>query len=63
MTNAAETAAAIAALNESEMGGRTIYVSESLPKEKVVDNKKKYKRREFISSLLFVFFLVVYLSN
>ncbi|KAL7489711.1 hypothetical protein ACHAW6_015435 [Cyclotella cf. meneghiniana] len=44
MTNAAETAAAIAALNESEMGGRTIYVSESLPKEKVVDNKKKYKR-------------------
>ncbi|KAL7521962.1 hypothetical protein ACHAWX_006664 [Stephanocyclus meneghinianus] len=46
MTNAAETAAAIAALNESEMGGRTIYVSESLPKEKVVDNKKKYKRQE-----------------
>ncbi|KAL3793336.1 hypothetical protein HJC23_003846 [Cyclotella cryptica] len=46
MTNAEETAAAIAALNESDMGGRTIYVSESLPKEKVVDNKKKYKRQE-----------------
>ena len=49
MTNAEETAAAIAALNEAEMGGRTIYVSESLPKEKIVDNKKKFKRRESTS--------------
>lgn len=41
MSNAAEHAAAIAALNESEMGGRTIYVSESLPKDKVAEKKKR----------------------
>ena len=46
MSNADETAAAISALNESEVGGRTIYVSESLPKEKVADNKKKYIKKK-----------------
>jgi RNA recognition motif-containing protein len=40
MSNAQEHAAAIAALNESEVGGRTIYVSESVPKEKYAANKK-----------------------
>jgi RNA recognition motif-containing protein len=44
MANADATAAAIAALNESEMNGRTIYVSESLPKDQV--QKKKVGRRQ-----------------
>lgn len=43
MADADATAAAIAALNESEMNGRTIYVSESLPKEQV--QKKKASKR------------------
>jgi hypothetical protein len=50
MSNADEHAAAIAALNESEVNGRTIYVSESLPKDKVAGNKKTYaesKRSKF----------------
>jgi RNA recognition motif-containing protein len=42
MSSAEEHAAAIAALNESEVGGRTIYVSESVPKEKYAANKDKY---------------------
>jgi len=42
MSNAEEHAAAIEALDQTEVGGRTIYVSESLPKEKVSENKKKY---------------------
>jgi RNA recognition motif-containing protein len=42
MSNAEEHAAAIAALNESEVGGRTIFVSESVPKEKYAANKDKY---------------------
>ena len=42
MSNAEEHAAAIAALNESEVGGRTIYVSESVPKEKYAANKDMY---------------------
>ncbi|KAL7443779.1 hypothetical protein ACHAXH_009588 [Discostella pseudostelligera] len=42
MSNAEEHAAAIAALNESEVNGRTVYVSESLPKDKVAGNKKAY---------------------
>lgn len=42
MSNAEEHAAAIEKLDQSEVGGRTIYVSESLPKEKVAANKKKY---------------------
>ena len=46
MANAEATAAAIAALNESTMGGRTVYVSESLPKDKVADNKKKYVKKQ-----------------
>lgn len=46
MSNAEEHAAAIEALNETEIGGRTIYVSESLPKEKVAENKKKYNDRK-----------------
>mmetsp|Transcript_29345 Transcript_29345/g.55681 ORF Transcript_29345/g.55681 Transcript_29345/m.55681 type:complete len:398 (-) Transcript_29345:1844-3037(-) len=45
MANAEATAAAIGALNESELGGRTIYVSESLPKDQVADNKKKFNQR------------------
>jgi hypothetical protein len=50
MSNAEEHAAAIAALNESEVNGRTVYVSESLPKDKVAGNKKAYtesKRSKF----------------
>lgn len=46
MANAETTAAAISALNESELGGRTIYVSESLPKDQVADNKKKFNQRK-----------------
>lgn len=46
MSSAEEHAAAIEALNESEVAGRTIYVSESLPKEKVEENKKKYLDRK-----------------
>jgi len=45
MSNTEEHAAAIAALDQTEVGGRTIYVSESLPKEKVAENKKKYKEQ------------------
>jgi RNA recognition motif-containing protein len=41
MSNAEEHAAAIAALNESQLGGRTIYVNESLPKDKVAEKKKR----------------------
>lgn len=43
MANAEEHAAAIEGVNESEVAGRTVYVSESLPKEKVAENKKKYQ--------------------
>ena len=43
MSNADEHAAAIEGVNESEVAGRTVYVSESLPKEKVAENKKKYQ--------------------
>ncbi len=39
MANAEDHATAIAALNESELDGRTIYVSESVPKEKVAGNR------------------------
>lgn len=42
MSTSEEHAAAIAALNESEVGGRTIFVSESVPKEKYAANKDKY---------------------
>ena len=45
MSSQEEHLAAIDALNESEVGGRTIYVSESLPKEKVAENKRKYKEQ------------------
>lgn len=41
MSNADEHAAAIAALDQTEVGGRTIYVNESLPKDQV----KKIKRK------------------
>ena len=53
MSNAEEHAAAIAALNESDLGGRTIYVSESLPKDKVAENKKRdpKKKSKFILAL------------
>lgn len=40
MSNADEHAAAIAALDQTEVGGRTIYVNESLPKNQV----KKIRR-------------------
>ena len=46
MSNAEEHAAAIDAVNESDIAGRTVYVSESLPKEKVAQNKKKYTERK-----------------
>jgi len=46
MSNAEETAAAIAAVNESEISGRTVYASESLPKEKVAEGKKKYQAKK-----------------
>ena len=45
MSNADEHVAANEAVNESEVAGRTVYVSESLPKDKVVENKKKYERK------------------
>ena len=41
MANAEDHAAAIAALNESELDGRTIYVSESVPKERVAGNRTR----------------------
>lgn len=50
MSNAEDHAAAIAALNESEVNGRTVYVSESLPKEKIAGSKKTFaesKRSKF----------------
>lgn len=43
MANQEEHLAAIEQMNEAEVSGRTIYVSESLPKEKVAANKKKYQ--------------------
>ena len=46
MANAEETAAAIAGVNESEITGRTVYASESLPKEKVAEGKKKYQAKK-----------------
>ena len=53
MSNAEEHAAAIAALNETALGGRTIYVSESLPKDKVGENKKRdpKKKSKFVVAL------------
>jgi len=42
MSSAEEHAAAIEALNESEVGGRIIYVSESVPKEKYAASKNKF---------------------
>mmetsp|Transcript_14366 Transcript_14366/g.31129 ORF Transcript_14366/g.31129 Transcript_14366/m.31129 type:complete len:377 (-) Transcript_14366:57-1187(-) len=44
MATADEHVNAIDQMNEAEVSGRTIYVSESLPKEKVAENKKKYKQ-------------------
>jgi len=46
MSNAEEHTTAIEKLNETEVGGRTIYVSESLPKDKVAENKKNYKSQK-----------------
>lgn len=43
MSNADEHAAAIAGIDQTELGGRTVYASESLPKDQVSDNKKKYQ--------------------
>jgi hypothetical protein len=42
MASAEEHAAAIEELNKSEFGGRTIYVSESVPTEKYTANKDKF---------------------
>ncbi|KAL3790117.1 hypothetical protein ACHAW5_007724 [Stephanodiscus triporus] len=50
MSNAEEHAAAIAALNESQLGGRTIYVNESLPKDKVAEKKKRDPKKTYESS-------------
>jgi hypothetical protein len=41
MSNAEEHAAAIAALSELELDGRTIYVNESSPKERVASNRTR----------------------
>lgn len=49
MADADATAAAIAALNEVEMNGRTIFVSESLPKDQV--QKKRVAQRRSRGSL------------
>ncbi len=46
MSNAEETATAIASVNESEITGRTVYASESLPKDQVAEGKKKYQARK-----------------
>lgn len=46
MSNAEEHTAAIAAMDQTVLNGRTIYVNESLPKEQVAENKKKYNDRK-----------------
>jgi len=46
MSNADDHGAAIAALDQTEICGRTIYVNESLPKEEVAKNKKKYNDQQ-----------------
>lgn len=46
MSSADEHAAAIEGMNESEVSGRVIYVSESLAKDKVAANKQKYKANQ-----------------
>ena len=43
MSNADEHAAAIAGVDQTELGGRTVYASESLPKDQVSEHKKKYQ--------------------
>lgn len=52
MADADATAAAIAALNESEINGRTIFVSESLPKDQV--QKKRVGKRQNRGMLSFM---------
>jgi len=56
MSNNEEHIAAIEALNESEVAGRTVYVSESLPKDEVADSKKKYKnkRKKKIAAKIYI---------
>lgn len=61
MSNAEETAAAIAAVNESEISGRTVYASESLPKEKVAEGKKKYQAKKQSKFTSLTFRLLVWL--
>lgn len=46
MTNSEDHEAAIEQLNQSEIAGRTIYVSESLPKDQVAEKKKKFQRKK-----------------
>jgi len=46
MTNSDDHEAAIEQLNMSEIAGRTIYVSESLPKDQVAERKKKFQGRK-----------------
>lgn len=46
MSSQEEHLAAIEAMNETEVAGRIIYVSESLPKDKVIENKKKYTAKK-----------------
>lgn len=57
MSTAEEHAAAIAALDQSEMGGRTIYVSESLPKDKIADKKKRDtpKKRKWLQKYILLY--------
>jgi len=56
MSNVEEHAAAIAGVDQTEVGGRKIYVNESLPKEKVAENKKKYndKKKKSTGSKIYV---------
>ena len=66
MSNAEETAAAIEAVNESEITGRTVYASESLPKDQVAEGKKKYQARkqsELTSSALLAACCFLHTSN
>jgi len=46
MTNSDDHEAAIEQLNTSEIAGRTVYVSESLPKDQVAEKKKKFQGRK-----------------
>jgi len=56
MSNLEEHLAAIEALNKSEIAGRIVYISESLPKDQVAAAKKKYKdqKKNKLSAKIYV---------